>query len=433
MDYDSDYNAVSKSRSATRARPSSRRRRGEGTYLQTAPGVWRLRAYAGTNPVTGKPKQASRTVRVRTESEARRELRKFLAEVELGEVAKGPRRVADLLDAWLDQLEARGLAASTVETYRLRVDKHLKPALGKIDLGKLSAYDLDRHYAAAMKQGLAIRTVRQHHAIISAALAQAVDWDWLPRNVARKARPPALPQPDRDPTRPEDVKKLIVACDEDVDLATAITLAAITGARRGELCGLRWTDVDWDRGTLSIRRQRLPLKGGDVTAGLKTKRARTVALGPGGLAVLRHYRGALTERAGALGIEPAFDGWLLSWDCGHTPTRPKTLGVRVKSLGKRAGIPVTPHVLRHFAATQLIGAGVDVKTAAHRLGHNPEVLLRIYAAFLPQRDAEAARGLEERVGLGALPPGEAGSLVLGEPVSESLPADEHPAPDPEHR
>jgi hypothetical protein len=55
-------------------------------------------------------------VRVRTETKARRELRKFLAEVELGEVAKGPRRVADLLDAWLEQLEARGLAASTVET-----------------------------------------------------------------------------------------------------------------------------------------------------------------------------------------------------------------------------------------------------------------------------------------------------------------------------
>jgi integrase len=146
-----------------------------------------------------------------------------------------------------------------------------------------------------------------------------------------------------------------------------------------------------------IERQRLPLAGGERTCPPKYGQVRRVALGPAGLELLSRYRRATEERARALGIVPAEDGWLLSYDCGHTPWPPRTLGARVARLGRAIGEPVTTHVLRHFAATQLVGAGVDVVTTARRLGHSPEVMLRVYASFLPERDAEAARQLEASV------------------------------------
>jgi len=161
-----------------------------------------------------------------------------------------------------------------------------------------------------------------------------------------------------------------------------------------------WTavrDVDWGEAKIRFERQRVPGKGGDRTMPLKGRDggdAKTLSLGPGGVAILRCYWDALLVRAAELGIEPDTRGWLLSYDCGHTPMNAKRLGDAITALGKRAGLPVTTHYLRYFAATQMVGAGVDVRTAAGRLGHTPEMLLRVYADFMPSRDLEAARGLE---------------------------------------
>jgi hypothetical protein len=183
----------------------------------------------------------------------------------------------------------------------------------------------------------------------------------------------------------------------NIQMATAVILAAITGARRGELCGLQWLDVDWDMGILRIERQRVPVTGGDATVPTKTKQVRRIALGPGGLEVLRRYSAALDERAAALEIKRPANGWLLSYDCGCTPMRAKSLGAKITGLGKAIDAPVTTHLLRYFVATEMVGAGVDPRTAAGRLGHTPEMLLRVYASFLPQRDLEAAPGLERKV------------------------------------
>lgn len=380
---------------------AKRRGRGEGSLSQRGPNTWRLRVYTGDDPVTGRPIQASKTVKAADKRGALKALREFVSEVEDGDrPLTGPDvRMDDLFDKWLPHLERRGRAKTTLLTYQTIVNVHLRPAFGHIALSNLTPHDIDSYYLAAQQRGLADRTIRQHGFILSSALAQAVDWGWRADNPAHRAHPPERPRETPKPISPEQVNQLAEACRADIDFGTALMLGALTGARRGELCGLKWSDVDWETGTLLIERQRLPLKGGDQTVPFtKNKEARRVALGPAGMALLYAYNEALDERAEAFGITRPNDGWLISYDCGHTPIRSKTLGAMITALGKRLGMRVTTHSLRKFAATQLTGL-TDVRTAAGRLGHNPEVMLRVYAGWLPERDRAAAQQLERVLGI----------------------------------
>ena len=389
-------------------RAGSRRPKGTGSVRETTTGVWRVRVYVGPDPITQKPRQVERTVRG-TKSAAEAQRRRLEREVSEGKHLGVKGTVADLLEAWLDHLERIGRRPATVETYRTVIQAHVLPTLGGLQLRKLTAYDLDAYYASKAQvggnarqksTGLGPNTIRQHHALLSSALTQAVKWGWIDKNPAAAASPPGKKKSGRRAPEPAQIRALIEACGDDIDLATAVALGAITGARRGELCGLQWRDVDWGEARIRFERQRVPGKGGDQTRPLKGRDggdAKTLSLGPGGVAVLRRYAEALTARATQLGIEPDSEGWLLSYDCGHTPMNAKGLGHAITALGKRAGLPVTTHYLRYFAATQMVGAGVDVRTAAGRLGHTPEMLLRVYADFMPSRDLEAARGLEAMV------------------------------------
>ena len=377
---------------------TKRRGRGEGCLEHRGGNKWRLRVYTGK--VDGQPTQTSRTIQAVNKTAALRQLRQFVSEIEAGKIipGAGPRSTVEvLINKWLAHLGVTGKAQSTVESYRLIADKHLIPALGNLELRSLSAYDLDAYYLTCLDAGTAARTVRLRHSILSGALTQAMKWGWIDRNPASLATPPTLPRgigfiPDVD-----QVRRLLTEAAGDVELETAVALAALTGARRGELCGLRWPDVDWTAGTLLIERQRVPLKGGDKTVPLKHGERHAVALGQFGVAVLRRYEAHVKAQAAKLKVEPEWTGWLLSEDCGRSPLRAKQLGEAITALGKKAKVPVTTHAFRRFAATQML-AVVDVRTAAGRLGNSPEMLLRKYAGFLPSRDEAAAELLGTAIG-----------------------------------
>ena len=250
----------------------------------------------------------------------------------------------------MEHLERVRRRSATVDTYRTVIDAHLSSALGAIQLRKLTAYYLDSYYkskapaggnartkaqaggnartkaqaggnARTKATGLQPNTIRQHHALLCSALTQAVRWGWINKNPAAAASPPGKKKSGRKAPEPAHIRALIDACENDVDLATAIALGAITGARRGELCGLQRADVDCDEAKIRFERQRVPGKGGNHTTPLKGRDggdAKTLSLGPGGVTILRRYLEALDARAYELGIERDPAGWLLSHDCRHT-------------------------------------------------------------------------------------------------------------------
>ena len=205
---------------------------------------------------------------------------------------------------------------------------------------------------------------------------------------------PSVPSATRGAPTVEEVQLLIETAEkDDPDMAAFIALAAITGARRGELCGLRWGDVDEGLGTLSIVRSYAVVDGKHIFKSTKTHGIRRIALGAFGLEVLRRHRLRLEERASEIGLEVTYDMPVFTYDLVD-PISPDTASHYVRAIADTAGVDTHLHALRHFAASAMIGDGQDVRTVAGRLGHaDASTTLKVYAHMLPQRDLAAAESL----------------------------------------
>lgn len=378
----------------TTKRRSQRRRRHTGSITEVdRQSHYRVRVDLGVDPATGRRRQLERTVRG-SHQQAEAALRRLFAEAESQKMAPSNVTVADAMGEWLRYVEGAGLRPSTVATYATTVRVHVVPRLGRLLLGDVTPYVLDCYYRDLRDVPLAPGTIRYHHRVLSAAFRRFETWGWLTTNPVSQATPPRPAQSSRRAPSPAEVRAMLEAAEGNEDLRVALTLAALTGMRRGELCGLQWGDIDWHTGAVTLQRQRVVLEGGDQTGPLKTGRPRRFALSPLALDTLAGYRDFQHQRCADLGkpFDPA--GWVLSLDGGSRPLAAKQLGTACAALSARIGAPIRLHELRHFAATQMLSAGVDVKTAAARLGHSPAMLLSTYAHVLPAHDTAAASVVE---------------------------------------
>jgi integrase len=361
-------------------------------------GQWRVRAYAGRE--NGKVRWVSRTVHG-GKRVAQTELAKLVAEVEGGEVvASHPVTLGELIDRWLSDI-APHRTLHTMKEYRRIADANVKPALGNIEVSKLTARLIEGFYTSLTKRGLSSASVRRHHALLHAALGRAVKWGVVAANPVDRATPPGLKRPTASAPSVDDVQRLIAEAETIGDhvLACAVALGAVTGARRGELCALRWSDIDWDRRVVRIARSLTVIKR-QVTAGpTKTHQVRLVAIDTVLEAFLMARRGQQEEYAASIGAQLCDDPYVLSRTAdGAGPCLPDGLTSAYGRLASRLGISGHLHELRHFAATTAIAAGTDVRTVAGRLGHaDPSVTLRVYAHALEQRDRELGALLGEAV------------------------------------
>jgi integrase len=241
------------------------------------------------------------------------------------------------------------------------------------------------------------------HALIGAALHQAEKWDLVDRNVSSRATPPPVQAPDIEAPDPAEVRKIITAAEAvEPGLGAMLLVAALTGARRGELCALRWSDVDWTGHTLSIARSVYETAGGGwAEKSTKSHQARRISLDDTGLDLLRRHRHQVDALAAELGVTVAADGFIFSRSpAGLEPIRPDLLTRFTIRVAKAAGVSTHLHALRHFAATQGIAAGFDVVTVAGRLGHkDPGVTFRTYSHALEQRDRDYAASLGRSLAL----------------------------------
>ena len=201
----------------------------------------------------------------------------------------------------------------------------------------------------------------------------------------------------------EQVRDIIKAAEEkDPTLATLIRLAALTGGRRGELCALRWSDIDFDAGTLTISRSIYrTADGGWAEKGTKTHQARPMRFDPVAVEALRGHRTTVEARASDLQLEIPQDAFVFSDSpTGSEPLHPMLVTQRAAKVAKAAGVPTHFHTLRHFHATQAIAGGFDPVTVGQRLGHaNPAITLRVYAHAVEERDRDLAAAMGEQLAL----------------------------------
>lgn len=365
-----------------------------GGVRQRRQGVWEVRIEAGRDALTGRRIQVSRSVHG-TKRDAQRLLNALLAAQEAGHGGHGSTAtLRHLIDQWLTQ-SAPDLSPTTLRRYRSLISCHIDPALGDRAVHRIKTEDLDRFYLALLqRQGLSPSSIRQVHAILRRALRHAVKWGWLTSNPASNATPPRLRSPGLQPPDPTELAKLLHQA-EQVDPAFGhfLHLAATTGARRGELCALRWRDIDFSTSRLSISKAIIEVPGGLAEKDTKTHASRTISLDTETVRRLKALHRAAVRSARLVAQQLRDDAFVFSTDpASRIPWTPGAASKRFQSIRDATGLRrVRLHDLRHFTATRLLAEGVPVRTVSGRLGHsNPTTTLNVYAHFLAEGDRSAA-------------------------------------------
>jgi integrase len=401
--------------------------------IQRGAGRWRLQVTGDPDPLNGTRRRLSRTVSG-SRTEARDALQRMVVEVGAGLHGGASVTVGRLLEQFM--CVAR-LAPTTREDWESVIRRHLSPSLGDIPLWKVTARDCDQLYARMAAEGLGPSRVRCAHVVLHRAMAQAVRWGWLARNPVSVATRPEVP---RTPVTPPDVGQvrtlLAAASAAEPDLACWLQIAVATGARRGEICALRWMDIDLDAATVRIERSVSATKSTGVTIkSTKTGRVRLVSLTDDAVASLaaQLLRAHDVARVAGRPVEPQ-DLIFTNDDQGRQPWRPELVSRRWERLRRKAGVGgVRLHDLRHFVATELLSAGIDVRTVANRLGHaRTSTTLDIYWAWVPARDRDAALHLQAILGQTNPPRSDAGGGELlpdpGPPDTRSAALSDGPSP-----
>jgi integrase len=340
-----------------------------------------------------RPRQLSATYP--TKAEAQRWLTRTAAQYGMGEGAAHSMTVAELLETWWDQKSPDWSPANRRNT-RNAIDRVVVPRFGEMPVLKLRASDLDGWYAS-LRRTLSPSTIRKYHNIIHAAYKLAERYDWVPSNPAAKASPPKLVRRPIDVPTLEDLLLLTSACDDyDPRLGFAVHLAAVTGARRGEVLALRWSDFDEHRRVVRLWNAVI-LGEGDkpvLKYGTKTGKERTIALDDWTFEKLAEYRKLCEDKAREAKVRLRDTAFLFSNEIdGSAPMSPDYLSSMYQKARAKVGLrDLRLHDLRHYHATALLTSGVDIATVAGRLGHagGGRMTLEVYAHYIEPADRRAA-------------------------------------------
>lgn len=394
----------------------------------------RVVVYAGLDPVTGKRAYLRETVKGNDRAArkaAGKVMTRLLSQVDQQRATESSVPLGKVIDEWLRVAE---LEDSTREMYRGYLNRNIRPVLGDTPARKLSARDLETFYAELRRcrircdrkpfiehkakgehdckakecgphkcNPLAVSTVRQIHSVISGAMSAAVRWDWVSTNPAKVAQRPKQTPPEPDPPSPAEAAKLVDAAFEKNDeWGTLVWLVMTTGMRRGEIAALTWGDIDLDEGMIEIRRNFVKRNGVTKIKATKTHQMRRVALDTETVVLLVEQKTRMRKRCDELGIEFGDDIYVFTGIRNVDPRKPCSpdgISSRYKSMADDLGIKTHIHALRHYSATELLTAGVDLRTVAGRLGHGGggATTLRVYAAWVAASDRKAAEILGSRL------------------------------------
>ena len=369
-----------------------RRANGEGNIRKRKDGRWEGRYTAGYDPETGK--RIIKNVLGKTQAEVKEKLKKAIEEnvgIDYGRTKTYT--VGTWLEVWMENYAKIKLRPSTFKTSQGFLENHIKPQIGGIPLADLTSLDLQRFYkhlldggrvdrieAKKKPKGLAPKTVRNIHQMIGSAYNLAMEQKLVSKNPTQGC---ALPKVEHKEMRTLTTDQLSTFFQEarDSGVYELYYLDLATGLRRGELLGLKWTDVDFQHGVLKIQRAISRQNGKVVEVPLKTKNAyRTLPLSADAIDVLMQQRRKTSNSE-----------WVFPSPTGG-PMSPDSVLHMLHRVLKRAGLPkVRFHDLRHTFATLSLKSGVDVKTVSSMLGHySAGFTLNTYAHVTAQMKQDAA-------------------------------------------
>ncbi|MGH3707673.1 MAG: site-specific integrase [Pseudonocardiaceae bacterium] len=213
-------------------------------------------------------------------------------------------------------------------------------------------------------------------------------------------RPPAKKRPQPRPPSPEQMASIVEAAwKASDDWGLYVWLSAVTGARRGEVIALQWNDVDLASGIVRLDENYVRGPDGLILKDTKTHQMRRVSVDEPTVALLSKHKADSARSLSLLGLALTDGTWLFSAQPDlSNPRDPSSVTRRYSRLARRLGIDTQLKQLRHYSATELLTAGVDLRTVAGHLGHGDgTTTLRHYAAWVGSADQAAAKAIGARM------------------------------------
>lgn len=353
---------------------ANKRANGEGNIRKRPDGTWEARFYVGRDPGTGKAIRKS--VYGKTQAEVRKKLTASTKEVDEGTYTP-PSKM--LLSQWLDTWIAeytKNLKPYSLRNYKSQIKNHIKPYIGAVKVSDLTPDMIQRMYNKLMNEcGLSAKTVRNVHGILHAAFETLVDIGEVKVNPCTSCakRLPKVEKKELHTLADDDLTRFINTIKGN-PYENLFLVDLFTGLRQGELLGLRWSCIDFDKGCITIDKQLyMPDKGGEYSLEpLKNRKTRVIWPAQFVFTVLKRERFRQASRRLQVGSQ---------WDEGNLPglvftnefgkhLSHKTVYRQFKHAVAEAGIPaVRFHDMRHSYAVASLRSGDDVKTVQENLGH----------------------------------------------------------------
>lgn len=384
----------------------SKRGQNEGSIYERADGTWEAKISLGYD-ATGK--RVRKSLYGKTRAEVREKMDQALGRVRRGTYVAERQKVGEYLRAWLEESAKPKVRPTTYATYRMYVERHLIPGLGKVYLDKLTPQQVQAFVNAKVREvrtsrgseerTLTPRTVQQMHAILRKALNQAMKWGLVERNVATLIDVPRVTHAEIAPLTPDEAKCLLTAIQGN-RLEALYTVALACGLRQGEALGLRWQDIDLTAGTLTVRVQLQRIGRARVLVEPKTARSRrTLDLPAICVAALKRHRARQAEERLVAGAEWEDQGMVFTTTRG-TPLDGTTVTHYFQQELEKAGIRRQRfHDLRHACASFLLLQGVSPRVVMELLGHSQiGITMNLYTHVMPSLKRDAADRMHDLLG-----------------------------------
>jgi integrase len=364
---------------------------------------WLVRVFLGRDRETRRRRYLSRTVHGPVR-QAQSYLNKVLRERDLGRNAEGVTVTLDeFLDRWLDTAAKPKLRDKSYESYESLLRRYIRPVLGGRILSAVTPLDVQGAYQKMIDRGLSSRTVRYTHSVLRSAMRQAIRWRLQAQDPTDGAQLPRVRRREMCVLTAEQ-SRIFLSAVLKTHYGPVFAVALTTGMRPSEYLALKWQDIDWDRGTVSIVRTLERSAGGWRFA--ETKRARSrrvIKFQDWVLETLKSLQAITIRRSGC--SRPDNSELVFTSPAGH-PIYSDKLAKRFKAILRQVGLPVIRlYDLRHTAATLALSVGVPPKVVAEQLGHaSAAFTLDVYSHLLPHMQEEAAIKVEQILaGPGLLP------------------------------
>lgn len=392
--------------------------KGDGSIYELGRNKWRVSVGFGKNPVTGKRERVTRVVNG-SKAEARKVRDRMRREHESGlSVDAQASLTGDFLNQWIDNRRAANdLAHATISNYERYIRVWIAPYLGRVTLKDLKPYTVESWHRKAREDGASPRTLQAAHKVLKQALKDAMRYGLTLSNPCDMVKTPKAEVKKRGYLTPQEARRMLGVLDGmgDTGFTVAVRLGLATGARRGEVLGLVWKNVDTENATVSIvqslaqvdgakkeHRAAKEIKGTKTESGkrrvsIDSETAKRLASWKR-LQAMELYRIGVKQSQGTpvcASLYEAKIGGMAPFAGGYLD--PQKFSSQFASFCEENGFYSTTgkrlcfHELRHTQATLLLSNGEDIISVAGRLGHaSPSITSDMYAHAMPEKDRECA-------------------------------------------